>query len=290
MARSRNLKPGFFSNEILAECQPLARILFQGLWCIADREGRLEDRPKKIKAEILPYDNCDVDLLLNELADKTEPDGSPAFIIRYAAEGRGYIQVINFKKHQNPHVKEATSNIPAPDPHHTSTVLTPDKNRTSPADSLLPITDSLNPITTTDSPSPDDRASSFDTNQIEDDLRRSRHVFEAYEQEFGRLLSRNEIETIEAYLKEYSPELIVHALKVGIAQGHRTLGYIRGILTNWAGLGIKSVQDAEEHERQFRDQKQKQQQKAADADKAKKSISSEYEIYVPPPLIVPNTG
>ena len=52
--RARNLKPGFFKNDALAECDPLARILFEGLWCMADREGRLECHPKRIKAEILP--------------------------------------------------------------------------------------------------------------------------------------------------------------------------------------------------------------------------------------------
>ena len=50
--RARNLKPGFFQNEYLADLPPLARILFCGLWCSADRNGRLEYRPKKIKAEI----------------------------------------------------------------------------------------------------------------------------------------------------------------------------------------------------------------------------------------------
>ena len=61
--RARNLKPGYFKNEGLADLPPLARILFAGLWGMADREGRLEDRPKRIKAEILPYDNCDTDKL-----------------------------------------------------------------------------------------------------------------------------------------------------------------------------------------------------------------------------------
>ena len=51
MPRARNVKPGFFKNELLAECEPLARILFEGLWCEADREGRLEDRPRRLKAE-----------------------------------------------------------------------------------------------------------------------------------------------------------------------------------------------------------------------------------------------
>lgn len=67
MARARNIKPGFFANEDLAECEPLARLLFAGLWCLADREGRLEDRPKRIRAELLPYDMCDADSLLNQL-------------------------------------------------------------------------------------------------------------------------------------------------------------------------------------------------------------------------------
>lgn len=70
MARARNIKPGFFANEDLAECDPLARLLFAGLWCLADREGRLEDRPKRIRAELLPYDSCDADELLNQLQAK----------------------------------------------------------------------------------------------------------------------------------------------------------------------------------------------------------------------------
>lgn len=115
MARSRNIKPGFFTNEVLAEVPPLGRILFQGLWCHADREGRLEDRPRKLKAEILPYDECDVDALLNVLAGK-------GFIIRYKTSQAQYIQVVNFTRHQNPHIKEPASVIPASEEHQTSTV------------------------------------------------------------------------------------------------------------------------------------------------------------------------
>ncbi len=105
MSRSRNIKPGFFQNDTLAECDPLARILFAGLWCEADREGRLEDRPKKIKAACLPYDDCSISDLLNQLA-------SGGFIRRYSVDGKAYIQVVEFKRHQNPHKKEAVSIIP----------------------------------------------------------------------------------------------------------------------------------------------------------------------------------
>lgn len=112
--RSRNIKPGFFKNDILAECDPLARILFTGLWCMADREGRVEYRTKKIKIELLPYDNCDIGKLVNQLASKN-------FIRVYSVSGCSYIEINNFLKHQTPHIKEQASTIPAPDKNQTST-------------------------------------------------------------------------------------------------------------------------------------------------------------------------
>ena len=115
--RARNLKPGYFKNEGLADLPPLARILFAGLWGMADREGRLEDRPKRIKAEILPYDNCDTDKLLDALAQHDEH-----FIVRYAVDGKRYIAIPNFPEHQSPHCREPESTIPAPDLHQSSTV------------------------------------------------------------------------------------------------------------------------------------------------------------------------
>jgi uncharacterized phage protein (TIGR02220 family) len=147
MARARNLKPSFFTNDVLAEINPLGRLLFQGLWCLADRLGRLEDRPKKIKAELLPYDECNVDSLLNDLH-------SHGFILRYEVDGTRFIQVLAFSKHQNPHIKEAASNIPAPvEPgalpvqNEESTRKAeelPEQARLIP-DSLNPLPDSLNP-------------------------------------------------------------------------------------------------------------------------------------------------
>jgi hypothetical protein len=163
--RARNIKPGFFKNENLGKKDPLARILFAGLWSMADREGRLEDRPARIKAEILPYDTCDIENLLSSLAEGDDP-----FILRYESGGHRYIQIIHFLKHQNPHLRESRSTLPAPDKHsactslapdmhqastvsaqckhQTSMVQAPDQHSESPADSLIPdslIPDSLIP-------------------------------------------------------------------------------------------------------------------------------------------------
>ncbi len=105
MARARNIKPGFLKNEELSDLPPLARLLFAGLWMLADREGRLEDRPKRIKTECLPYDNCEIDDLLWQLHDKS-------FIIRYKVGETRFIQIPKFSDHQHPHANESASKIP----------------------------------------------------------------------------------------------------------------------------------------------------------------------------------
>lgn len=155
MSRARNIKPGFFKNDRLAECDPLARILFAALWCEADREGRLEDRPKRIKAECLPYDDADADALLAQLA-------KAGFILRYEVGGERFIAILNFSKHQNPHVREPASSIPGPGSiqapgetvqgrenhesaqgkHSASTGQAPGEHGTGPADSPFLIPDS----------------------------------------------------------------------------------------------------------------------------------------------------
>lgn len=107
MARARLLKPGFFTNEQLVALPPLTRLLFQGLWTIADREGRLEDRPRRIKLAVLPADDCDVDNMLDELADAD-------LVVRYEVGRRRYIAIPTFLRHQHPHHREPESVIPAP--------------------------------------------------------------------------------------------------------------------------------------------------------------------------------
>ena len=107
MARSRNIKPGFFKNEDLAECSPWARLCFAGLWTLADREGRLEDRPKRIKGELFAYDTTDVESLLADLARR-------GFVVRYEVEGSRFIQISKFSEHQTPHYTEKPSVIKPP--------------------------------------------------------------------------------------------------------------------------------------------------------------------------------
>lgn len=132
MARTRNIKPAFFDNDILGSLDPLVRLLFIGLWCIADRDGRLEDRPRRIKKTLLGYD----DATAEETNGMLEQLAETGFIIRYETGGEQYIQIVNFSKHQNPNMKEKASEIPPPPgfemgtykEHSTSTVQAPCKS------------------------------------------------------------------------------------------------------------------------------------------------------------------
>ncbi len=105
MARARSLKPGFFRDRKLLLMSPLGRLMFAGLWTLADREGRLEDDPDQIKIEILPKEKCNVNALLQALADAN-------FIIRYQIGSNRYIQIRTWLEHQHPHNKEPASKIP----------------------------------------------------------------------------------------------------------------------------------------------------------------------------------
>ena len=108
MARARNIKPAFFTNELLGTEDPMIGLTFAGLWCLADKMGILEDRPLRIKAELFPYrDSLDVNGYLSVLARL-------GFIVRYKNGDRSLIQVCNFRKHQSPHHTEKAKGYPFP--------------------------------------------------------------------------------------------------------------------------------------------------------------------------------
>ncbi|HEC61945.1 MAG TPA: hypothetical protein ENI27_06780 [bacterium] len=105
--RDRLILPGVVSNESLADCSLEAQIIFRDLPMIADREGRLEDRPRRIRALLRPYDNWDIDKILIELE-------SAGFISRYSVNGTNCVSILTFTKHQSIHWKEKESELPEP--------------------------------------------------------------------------------------------------------------------------------------------------------------------------------
>jgi hypothetical protein len=107
VARLRTLKPGFFANEALASLPFAGRLLYAGLWTIADREGRLLDRPQYIRGQVFPYENVPVERFLAALADL-------GFIVRYTVGDQRLIAIPTWRRHQHPHPREAPSELPPP--------------------------------------------------------------------------------------------------------------------------------------------------------------------------------
>jgi hypothetical protein len=107
VARIRTIKPEFFDDPKIGRLSQASRLCFIGLLTQADREGRIEDEPARLKVRILPYDDLEMDAVLADLC-------VAGVILRYEASGKRVIQIRTFEKHQRPHPKEAPSLLPKP--------------------------------------------------------------------------------------------------------------------------------------------------------------------------------
>jgi hypothetical protein len=108
--RIRTIRPEFWESPQVGALGVSARLTFIGLWNLADREGRLKDRPEHIAIKLFPYDRVKpsrVDAWLGELA-------RAGLIIRYHRGGEAYLAIPTWQRHQRPHPHEAPSEIPPP--------------------------------------------------------------------------------------------------------------------------------------------------------------------------------
>ena len=106
MARIRTIKPEFFTSEDIVSMSPLARLFYVGLWCEADRLGRMEWKPLTFKMRYLPGDQCDVPTLANELIER-------GLVVLYEVDGKKYAEIPTFTEHQVINNREAESPNPA---------------------------------------------------------------------------------------------------------------------------------------------------------------------------------
>ena len=98
--RARLIRPGFWDDFEVGRLHKTARLLFIGLWCLADREGRLLDIPRRIAAELFPHDEPEVE---SEVAKWLTDLAEIGVIVRYEVSSGKYIEIKNFKKHQHIH-------------------------------------------------------------------------------------------------------------------------------------------------------------------------------------------
>jgi hypothetical protein len=94
MARIRTIKPEFWSDEKLAECDPVTRLVFLGLIGMADDCGRLLDNAKVIDAFVFPS--------TSDTCREAVANLSRMCRIRRGttASGQKVIQIANWTRHQ----------------------------------------------------------------------------------------------------------------------------------------------------------------------------------------------
>lgn len=109
--RTRMVHPEFYKNVELYEAEiasgfPL-RLAYEGLWGMADREGRFEWKPRVLKLDILPFDTVDFGDVLDALA-------VTGFVRKYEVDGKMYGFIPTMLSWQPIHKDERKSRLPAP--------------------------------------------------------------------------------------------------------------------------------------------------------------------------------
>lgn len=91
-------------------------------------------------------------------------------------------------------------------------------------------------------------------------------IFILFEQEFGRPLSPFEIEMINSWLDEdkIAPSLIKAALRESVLMGKLNFKYIDRILQEWKRKGIRTVDQARDVAKSFREHQTRRQQETSE--------------------------
>jgi len=95
MARIRTIKPDFWTDGNMVSLSPFARLLYIGMWnfTLCDH-GHVADDAMKLKLQILPMDNVDIEALLAEIMQQ----GRVTRVV--AGDGRTYLLIKRFEDHQ----------------------------------------------------------------------------------------------------------------------------------------------------------------------------------------------
>ena len=110
MARIRSVKPEFWEDQELAEqVSRDARLLYIGLWNLADEHGRLRGDARFIRGRVFPYDDDleieDVAIMLAELALVGK-------VLPYRSTSGIYLFLPNLARHQRLETDKVASKLP----------------------------------------------------------------------------------------------------------------------------------------------------------------------------------
>lgn len=98
--RARWLKPDFFRDKKIAEMGPVAALVYQSLWCLADDVGVAPCEPERIKGEMFVWWSA---VGVPEISGALRHLSGKKILTIYKAGDDVFCRLANFKKHQPIH-------------------------------------------------------------------------------------------------------------------------------------------------------------------------------------------
>ena len=93
MARKRMIDPNIWQSEDFSKLSTLAKLVFIGLFSLADDEGRGRSNPVYLKSSLFPYEesirSADIDKTLSEISSNMS-------VIFYSCDGNSYYSLYNW--------------------------------------------------------------------------------------------------------------------------------------------------------------------------------------------------
>lgn len=97
MARKRMIDPNIWQSEDFSKLSTLGKLVFIGLFSLADDEGRGRSNPVYLKSTLFPYEesirSADIDKTLSEISSNMS-------VIFYSCDGSSYYSLYNWKSWQ----------------------------------------------------------------------------------------------------------------------------------------------------------------------------------------------
>lgn len=113
MARIRSIKPEYWADQDLAEqVSRDARLLYIGLWNLADEHSRLRGDPRYIKGQLFPYDD---DLGPSEISALLDTLNLAGKLVQYRTSTGTFIFLPKLSKNQRLEPEKVPTKLPGPD-------------------------------------------------------------------------------------------------------------------------------------------------------------------------------
>lgn len=273
---NRILKESICTSETIDKLSAEEERFFYRLIVQCDDFGRLDARPQILRAKCFPLKtdsltNEDIQRWLKALVEV-------GLIVLYEVDGRPYLQVITWAKHQRTRAKE--SKYPDPSKGRVISLNSDGTCCQMTADDRN--CQQMRPYTNTESESNSNTYSYIDSAVVVMNSTETKETVEGIrditpqqpppppietppkrhflavqlEREFGRPLSPLEHEVFADMLVNYPEEFVQEALRRAVAAGKLNLRYMRGILSAWKRQGLKTLREVLDFERKREESKE----------------------------------